>query len=416
MRSISFYLKSLRLYGIRGVIDYLLRLPQDFLSNRELIRGTQKNTAPIPGITLFASFLTEGSLSKVMRDFACNLKEAGIPYQTKDCSKERLVPHEDTQNLLTETQEFRFNRYNRTIDMFTMEHVRVHVPHVHHSHIAFWEFEDGFKEIHFNLFDGNTLIAFSDFCAQILRNESPPGTRIRKLRYPFRFEANGIPSSLEIRKKYNLQENDFVVFFNFDYGSSYYRKNPDGIVKSFATAFKDVEDVKLVFKTMGAKSQPEKAKELSRLAEESGIKNRFLTIDNYIPQKELYGLTNACDVYISLHRGEGFGLGVAEAMSLGKPVIVTDYSATTEFCKKDNAILIPYKLVPFDHARNNVSPYRFVSKCAEPDLDKAAEALRRCYDDRAFGKGLGKSAQAFISEYFSIENFKKSILDFMKTT
>ncbi len=413
MREISFYIKSVKRYGIRGVIDYFKRLPCDIKTKRQLTRSII-HTPPISGITLLAPFLQPTSLSKVMRDFAFKLKEANIPYQTCNTSQEECqIPSEDYSGILTNASDFSFNRYTCTIDMFKSNSIHISRPGIRHAHVAFWKFDDGFKDIHFGTFDGSDIIVFSDFCAKVFRNEAPKGTRIHKIRYPFRFEMRDISSREEMRERYNLNKDDFVVFFNFHYASSYYRKNPDAIVKAFASAFKDKDDVKLVFKTMGAKAHPDKVNNLLQLARDLSIYDKLITIDNYISQQDIYGLTNACDVYISLHRGEGFGLGVAEAMSLGRPVIVTDYSSTTEFCNKENSIPIPYKMIPFDHTQNDIAAYNFVTSCADPDIDAAAQALRRCYDDRVYAKDLGKKGQDFIKDYFSIENFRKSVFEFL---
>ena len=144
-----------------------------------------------------------------------------------------------------------------------------------------------------------------------------------------------------------------------------------------------------------------------------GIDDRFMTINSYIPTADLYGLTNACDVYISLHRGEGFGLGIAEAMSLGKPVIVTDYSSTTEFCNKGNAILVPYKVVSVPQNATFHPNYLFVKKWAEPDICAAAKGLKRLYDEPEYREQLGKKAKTTIEEYFSLGNFKDSVMAFL---
>lgn len=145
-----------------------------------------------------------------------------------------------------------------------------------------------------------------------------------------------------------------------------------------------------------------------------GVEDRVARTNEYLSQRELYSLTNACDVYISLHRAEGFGLGIAEAMSMGKPVIVTNWSANTEFCKPDNSILVPFHFIrptggtKFDSLNNGA-----VSRWAEPDVDAAAAALRRLYHDRDECRRLGERAKKFMREYFSQESFKKSVDDFL---
>ncbi len=415
MKSFSFYIKSIRIYGICGCINFIKRIPKNIYRRYTMLRSIRPCTTTTKGLTLIAYFSETGSMSKVMRDLALKLKESGIPYQIYDYSPEKQIPNEDIKGILTDPNDFNFYKYTHILDAFGDGYFPPLKNGISRAHICFWEFEDAFKDIHFRTFDGNAFVAFSDFCANVFRKESPAGTQVHKIRYPFHFITKDIPSINEIRKKYNLKEKDFIVFFNFSYNSSYYRKNPDGIVRAFAKALGNKNDVKLVFKTMGSKSHPEKANELLKLAESLGVRDKVLTIDNYITQKDIYGLTNACDVYISLHRGEGFGLGIAEAMSLGKPVIVTDYSASTEFCNSNNSIPVPYETTPFNHNLDDHIDYQFVTTCAEPDIGYAAEALLKCYSNKEFRLQTGENARQFIAEYFSTENFKKSINTFLET-
>ena len=207
-----------------------------------------------------------------------------------------------------------------------------------------------------------------------------------------------------------------MVFFNFDIRSSYERKNPESLIHAFSMAFYDVQDVVLVLKIMGAKTNPDKVARLTKLVEEMGISSRVIFIYDYVSQEKLYALTKACDVYCSLHRGEGFGLGIAEAMCMEKAVVVSDWSAPTEFCKSDNSILIPVKIVPVAPSERDHNLYQWIKTWAEPDVKAAALALRKLYDDPAYRKDIGAKAKRSIEDYFSVENFRKSICRFIENT
>ena len=199
-----------------------------------------------------------------------------------------------------------------------------------------------------------------------------------------------------------------MVLFTFDFGS-YKRKNPLATMRAFAKALANARDAKLVFKTMGAKNHPLEVAEIRREAAMLGISDKFKLITDYLPHAELYGLTAACDVYMSLHRGEGFGIGMAEAMLMGKPVIATDWSANTEFCHPGASFPIPYKLVPVKPDEYFVS----MREWAEADIDAAANALRSCYDTPAFCREIGEKGRQFVEDHFSIANFKKSVDAFL---
>ncbi len=277
----------------------------------------------------------------------------------------------------------------------------------------FWEFEDGFTECHPEVFNAQNVLALSDFNRDVFRKLLPNSIRVTKLLYPFQFVHGKLASIKETRIKYGIGPCDFTIFFNFDYASSYFRKNPEGILQAFSVSLKGKNNTKVVFKTMRAKKCKAMSDRLHSLADKLGIATNLITIDDFIPQEDLVNLTNACDVYMSLHRGEGFGLGIAEAMPLGKPVIVTDYSSTTEFCKADNAMLVPYKMVKIHKDQLDHESYKNVTMWAEPDCDAAAEALLRLYNDKGLRTTLGNSAKRFIDAYFSIKNFRCSIDAFL---
>src|SRR6201999_2219737 len=85
-----------------------------------------------------------------------------------------------------------------------------------------------------------------------------------------------------------------------------------------------------------------------------------------------------CDCYVSLHRSEGLGLTMAEAMYFGKPVIATAYSGNLDFMTQENSFLVP---APSGRIGPDAAPYEAVGYWAEPDLDHAAKLMRSVVDD-----------------------------------
>jgi glycosyltransferase involved in cell wall biosynthesis len=110
------------------------------------------------------------------------------------------------------------------------------------------------------------------------------------------------------------------------------------------------------------------------------------------------GLIRSSDCYISLHRAEGLGLGLAEAMYLGKPTIATGYSGNTEFMNSTNSMLVPYTLVPVP---NGAYPNGADQMWAEPDIEVAAEKMQKMASDSALRDELGHSAAVYMREQHS---------------
>ncbi len=411
---LSSYLAKIRTWGIKGVWNFFA----DKVAKRRLRRFFLENAANHPatptndGLTLVAPFHATHSLGKVLRDLAFRLKEAGIPFQAFDTSREKGGANSEIDAFLTPIDDFQILKYQHVVE-WLFGPVPTDELGLKKARVAFWEFDSGLLDTFPGLASPGIVIAMSDFNETYFRKCLPASTPVVKLLYPFRFKVPNLPSEQEIRERFGILEDDFVVFFNFDYGSSIFRKNPDGAMRAFAKAFPDAAHTRLVFKTSRSLEYPRQHESLRALAHTLGISDRFSSIDGYLSIQDIYGLTAACDVYLSLHRGEGFGLCVAEAMSFGKPVIVSDYASTAEFCNSDNSIIIPAPRIPFPDSQRDHPYYLTVAECAEPDIDTAAAALRRCYDDPAYRDAIGLKGKAFVEEHFSTANFKRSVEAFL---
>lgn len=408
--NIKYVFNAVRKYGIKGIIDYLIGHRKKRAFEKHL-RKTMRQNAPEPGITLISCFDYPGSLSKVMRDMAILLKQAGIAYQTLNIPCKTPIPYSEIESYITPKEKFCLNKYTHIVTMRDFISVPDKRCSVHG--IEFWEFESGFVRGCPEVLQAENVLALSDFNRDVFRKSLPEAIRVNKILYPFQFVHAELAPRSSTREKYGIGRNDFIVFFNFDYASSYYRKNPEGLLRAFAKALGRKPDAKIVLKTMRAKKCKVMSDRLQTLADELGISSQLITIDDFIPQEDLVNLTYACDVYASLHRGEGFGLGIAEAMSLGKAVVVTDYSSTTEFCNNRNAALVPYKIVDVSRNQIDVDTYLGVEKWAEPDIDAAAAALKNLYENPESREELGRQAKAFIKDHFSIAAFRSSVNSFI---
>ena len=180
----------------------------------------------------------------------------------------------------------------------------------------------------------------------------------------------------------------FLFLFTFDMNSRMPRKNPLGLIAAFRKAFAATENVHLVIKVSRIDKCPEHAQQLRQAATDSGV----TLIEGTWPRADLLALLNCCDSYVSLHRSEGLGLGLAEAMLLGKPVIATNYSGNLDFMNATTARLVEYEetRIPED-----VPPYPKGFIWAEPSLDHAAEELRWVADHPIEAQEMGQRAAEY---------------------
>ncbi len=197
---------------------------------------------------------------------------------------------------------------------------------------------------------------------------------------------------------------DFVFVFSFDAHSVIHRKNPGGVVRAFLRAFpQKSERVRLVLKTQNLHEAHWGAIKgrNEQLFELCASDQRIQIIDKTMSLHELYSLKNASDCYVSLHRSEGFGYGPAEAMALGKPVIMTNYSANTEFAKPDNCLLVDAALVPVEQGEYLYWTPGMV--WADPDIGQAAAHMRRVFEDRPFALEMGRRGRESILRDFGCD-------------
>ncbi|MFH1329843.1 MAG: glycosyltransferase, partial [Actinomycetota bacterium] len=175
----------------------------------------------------------------------------------------------------------------------------------------------------------------------------------------------------------------FLFLFAFDYGSVFERKNPVGLVRAFKQAFRPGEGPVLVVKSINEGSYLTKREWLHYEAEG---RPDIVLMEGYVSAGDKDALMAACDCYVSLHRSEGFGITMAEAMALGKPTIATGYSGNLEFMNPQNSYLVGWHegRVPAD-----CRPYREGAKWAEPDLEEAAALLRRVYESPEEARRVG---------------------------
>jgi len=219
----------------------------------------------------------------------------------------------------------------------------------------------------------------------------------RTTRIPVRLMPMAVDATLQnlpSRQVYGLEDERVLFLYVFDWKSYPARKNPMAAVNAFQEAF-DRRDrsVQLILKTM----------DLDRdnpgcwpLLEAADLDSRIVILDNTMNRNEILGLIGVCDAMISLHRSEGFGRTLAEAMLLKKPVIATAYSGNLDFCSEETAALVPASLVSVGPKEY---PYGDGQVWASPDIAAAAAAMRKIRDETAYATSLGMAGSSFIATH-----------------
>lgn len=405
-KNLSAAFSKVRVWGLPGIVSFIRRKMVGFIQRRRLLACVRasKISEPSRGITVIGELTTQVSLSKTLRDFILDLKDAKIPCQTFDTCLRSHIPEADAAKIVTPRADFDIGRYSHIVMMYRCPLPGNVLPHCRRVRVTFYDSEHGIHEmLPFLRESGDDIVAMSDFNFEYFKREFPR-QGVFKVTYPFRFKLQDATPREVLRAKYGLAADDFVVFFNFDFGS-YYRKNIPAAVRAFALAFAGDAKAKLLFKTKGSTANPRQLKEMLDCVAECGVAEQFVHIPQYLPRADVDGLTAACDAYLSLHKSEGFGIGMAEAMSQGKPVVATDWSANTEFCSPDTAWCVPYRMVPILSHEYPVE----MKEWAEADVDAAAAALREIRANPLAAAARAAVGKNFIKSHFSVESFKRDI-------
>jgi glycosyltransferase involved in cell wall biosynthesis len=266
--------------------------------------------------------------------------------------------------------------------------------------IAYWGWElPEFPEIsrtHFSLID--EIWVYSEYVQESISRISP----LPVIRMPPAVDVAPGPQAL--RSTYDLPEDRFIFFFSFSPASMLARKNPFGVIEAFRRAFGKADDAPLLLiKTHHLSAMRSPSSFVSQL------KNRLESVggrllDRNLTRQQMTDLMAVCDCYVSLHRAEGFGLGMAEAMALGKPVIATYYSGNTDFMTPFNSYPVRYHLREITDEDHRYQPefsslFQIGQLWAEPDLDHAAEIMWSVgHEKKHEAAQIGRSAAKHVEQ------------------
>jgi glycosyltransferase involved in cell wall biosynthesis len=200
------------------------------------------------------------------------------------------------------------------------------------------------------------------------------------------------------RRHFGIPENSYTFLCFFDCRSYIMRKNPQAVVECFRRLLAARPFVRtcIVVKLHGVEFASAAIKDF--LASLHDLRDRAVMLDSTMPETEVHNLIRCCDSFISLHRSEGYGLALAEAMYLGLPVVGTGYSGNMDFMTPENSFVIGNHLVPVPPG---AYPHAEDQYWAEPDLDEATARMIELIDDPAAGRVVGARGSRSIRTSFS---------------
>lgn len=342
-----------------------------------------------PGVQLFGFLSASLGLGQGARLYERALQASGIPYVAIDTTG--LLPGGEGQAMTLPDLPYQVHVVHLNPDMLPVFFQQVPPGFWDRRYvIGVWlwelpEIPESWKAL-LPLFD--EIWAPSHFIEQAISRET---------QLPVTFMPYGILAPMDeglSRADFGLPQEAFLVLCMFDLNSYVSRKNPAASIDAFFRAFPGREDVRLVLKMHSASDS-----ELSVIRGLVGDDPRVVLMHEDMEKTRVNRLIALSDVLISLHRSEGFGLIMAEAMALGVPVVATDWSANTDFMDADCACMVQYKLISTEGAY--IAGQRD-QLWADPDVGQAAVYLRRLYEEPDFRRLISGAARQRIEQRFSI--------------
>jgi glycosyltransferase involved in cell wall biosynthesis len=212
-------------------------------------------------------------------------------------------------------------------------------------------------------------------------------------------QAFSLPEAVPDRERWGLPPGKTVFLFSFDISSGIQRKNPLAVMEAFQSAFPGGDAVLLV-KINNPGLNAEAGMVVDRFKAMAAQVPGVRILDRSLDFTEVVSLYASADVFVSLHRGEGLGLGMMESMALGKPVIATGWSGNMDFMDEDNSCLVPYQLVPVAEGSQYQAISRGVDQVwAEPSVEAAAGWMARLAASPGLRLEIGMKAKNSLTRH-----------------
>jgi glycosyltransferase involved in cell wall biosynthesis len=340
------------------------------------------------GVNIAGYIKGEFGLGESVRANIRALKAAGVPFVINNVGTDAWNCHRYLDSTYEDNHFSQHNPYPINLANLNAEHVPLMTQRFgsdyfkNRYNIGFWvwelpQFPPEWQWL-FSFFD--EIWTPSNYAAEAIAAVSPvPVIKV--------MHSLDLPQPTIGREALGLPTGKFVFLFMFDALSTFERKNPQAVVDAFLQAFGPTNpNVMLVIKCSNSQHAPQQRDQFK--AQIANCPSIHL-IEGHLKKEEVNALIYHCDCYVSLHRAEGFGLTMAEAMYYGKPVIATGYSANVEFMNVGNSFLVKYDLVS---TSADEGPYKKGNFWANPDVDHASALMHYVAHNYAQAQQVGVRA------------------------
>lgn len=260
-----------------------------------------------------------------------------------------------------------------------------------------WELEKTPPDWHIGTRFVHEVWAPSTFTARAIAGQLPQTVPLRVVPHPVALSAaaaQGVSAS---------PDKPFTALSILDASSSLARKNPLGVIAAFRSAFGDDPGARLMLKVSNLDRAGSHA---APLGEALRGATTITLIDRALAQAEMEDLFAQADVLLSLHRSEGFGLTIAEAMLRAIPVVGVRWSGEADFFDETVGLVVRHNLMP---ARDPQGTYDFATlSWADADIGDASAKLRALRHDPVRRAELGEAARRRALRLWSAENYAKA--------
>ncbi len=354
-----------------------------------------------PGCNIIGSALRVSGISKGLREMAVAMDKTQIPFSTYNYRpKKNDLPASELIGPMQKTLPYKANILVLNDNILVREALEPKDKFKKHYNIVYpaWEYTKLAFDRMYSTNIAHEFWTISRFNQEVYAQQSvQPVIHMPEVIEPRLTRSYS-------RREFGLPDSAFIFCFMFDH-EAHDRKNPMGLIRAFQKAFTPTDNAYLVLKThKGSKDDPI----LKQLHEAIKPNQNIQIISCMLPDEGVYGLLSVIDCYVSLHRSEGFGRTLVEAMKFGKPLIATNFSGSTDYVNSKIACPVDYKLIDCDDPVTNAM-HAVGMQYADPDIDHAIHCMKKVAADSHYAKTIAAAGQAFVDKQYSYENVGRII-------